>query len=295
MDRYGIPFKKCNRRTLLNVNSIKSEDPVKKNIPVIVTLLSLAIAAGGISFGVRTVSQNTKLRAEAQDLRNQLKAQTIVADQDPADEDAAVVALKEIPNTTNDVTALQEQLAARETELARLRAALEDQRNNDRDPRQSFQDRMAQLKEDDPERYAEMVQRRTERQQQMRYDQATRLATFMNMDTSGMTEEELSSHNLLVQKLSDLWQKTGEFDPENPPDRETMREVFGSIHEIGDLMDQERTVMFRQLGTDVGLTDTDVENFASYVEDIIDATTMRPPRGMRGGWGGGGPPRDGGN
>jgi len=294
--RAGIPLKKCNRTTDSYVYSNKLEEPLKKNIPVIITLLSLAAAAGGVSFGLRTVDQNNKLRAEAQALRNQLEAENIADDHDSAGEDEALVSLKEPGgDATNDVSTLQEQLDARDAELARLRAALEEQRNNDRGPRQSFQDRMAQLKEDDPERYAEMIQRRTERQQQMRYDQATRLATFMNMDTSGMTEEELASHDRLVQKLADLWEKTGEFDPENPPDRETMREVFGSLHEIGDLMDQERTVMFRQLGTDVGLSGADAENFVSYVEDIVNATTLRPPRGMRGGWGGGGPPGGGGN
>jgi len=269
---------------------------VKKNIAVIITLLSLAVAVGGISFGVKVNHKNTELQALLQALQKQINTTHLLTHRDPAGENDAVVALKEGDgNHTNEVSSLLEQLAARDAELARLRAVLEDRQNSDRGPRQSFQDRMAQLKEDDPERYAEMVQRRTERQQQMRYDQATRLATFMNMDTGGMTEEELSNHDLLVQKLSDLWERTGEFDPENPPDREMMREVFGSIHEISSLMDQERAVMFRQLGTDVGLTGTDAENFVSYVEDIVSATTMRPPRGMRGGPGGGGPPGGGGN
>lgn len=259
-----------------------------KKIPLIIAAVSLVAAAGGISFGIKANNEKNAALEKAQALmaQNGTKRQKAAPEEL---ESTPLVALKQVSDlSTNDVAKLQEQLAARDAELERLRAELE-RRRDDRNPRQSFQERMAQMKEEDPERYAEMIQRRTERAEQMRYDQATRLATFMDMDTRGMSEEELANHNALIEKLTALWDVSGEFDPENPPNWEAMREAVGDFREFGAMMDQERSVMLRQLGTDVGLAGTDADEFSAYVQSIIDTTSMRPPRGMRGG------PRGGGN
>ncbi len=257
------------------------EENMNNRIPMIIAVLSLVAAVGGISVGVKASNDKIAAQNEAKTLRDQLNSKNNTTKPAP-ESPTPLVAIKELSSIgTNDVAELQEQLAARDAELARLQAEIESR--NNRGPRQSFQDRMAQLKEEDPERYAEIIKDRADRQQQMRYDQATRLATFVNMDTSDMSEEELANHNLLVEKLSNLWKVTGEFDPETPPNRETMRELFGSFREIGDMMDQERSYMLKQLGADVGLAGEDADNFTAYVEDIIESTSMRPPgRGNRG-------------
>jgi len=249
----------------------------------VISIASVLLAVGGISVGIKATSEKNAALKEAQSLRD---AVVKTADADGAVDSTnapavptPLMALEEIG--TNDVAVLLEQLAARDAELERLRAELE--RRSNRGQRQSFQERMAQLKEEDPERYAEMIQSRTERQQQMRYDQASRLAMFTEVDTSGMTEEQLAIHNQLMEKLAALWDASGEFDPENPPDWRTMRETIGDFRELGEMMDMERSYMFSQLGAEVGLSAADAADFSSYVEEIINATTLRPPRGMRGG------------
>lgn len=265
-----------------------------RKIYTVIAAVSLVVAAGGIGAGVKA---NNAKRAALDELAAMRAQQDGQAGTEASAENGAettLVALKESASiNTNDLAELQEQLAARDAELERLRAAMENRRENQGQPRQSFQERMEQLKQEDPERYAEIVQRRTERQEEMRYDQANRLAAFMNMDTSMMSEEELANHNLLIQKLSEVWDATEAFDPQNPPDREAMRAAFGSMREIGQLMDMERTVMFKQLGTEVGLSASESEEFASYVDSIIETTSLRPPRGMRGDRGA--PPAGGGN
>ena len=254
---------------------------MKKNIPVIITLLSVAVAAGGISFGVRATHQKAKLQEEAQALRDRLDDQSVLPDREPVSEGVTGVALTEFSGReTNDVNALQEQLTARDAELERLRAELADIQTRPR--RESFQDRMNRMKEEDPDRYEEMVKSRTERKEQMRYNQANRLALYMDMDTSSMTPEELVNHNLLVDKLTEVWEKTAEYDPTQPPTRETMHEMFSTLREVNDLMEQERGVMLRQLGKEVGLSGSEAEDFAAYTESIISATTLRSPRGGRG-------------
>ncbi len=257
----------------------------------IILLIAAVAAIGGIATGLTATVKKNATEKELTTLREQLNEQNQPSQAPEKTEAAPLTTLKEVDQLTletNNIAELQEQLAEREAELARLQAELESLRNNQRPPRQSFQERMAQIKEEDPERYAEMVKRNTERHEQMRYDQASRLATLMDLDTSGMSDEELANHSQLVENLSTLWEKSGEFDPENPPDRETMREVFGTLREIGDLMDQERAYMFKQLGADVGLSGTDAEDFSAYIGEILDTTTMWPPRGNRGGRPGGG-------
>jgi hypothetical protein len=262
---------------------------MKKKIPVILTLLSSALAVGGIVFGVIVANEKVLLQKEVQTLRDQLKTREIASDRTSANEESLAAALKPLSTIeTNDISALQQQLAARDAELDELRAELA--RRQERTSRESFQDRMARMKEEEPERYAEMIKRRTERTEQMRYDQASRLAIFLDMDTSTMTPEELENHNLLLEKLNGLWEQTAAFNPEQPPDRETMRAIFESVGDVRALMEQERAVMLRQLGTEVGLSGSDTEDFSSYVEEIISATSLRWPRGGRGGFG---PPRGG--
>lgn len=262
---------------------------MKKNIPLIITLLSLALAVGGIAFGVRAANETAALQKEVQALRDQLKPREIPTDHESANEESKVVALKPVSGMdTNSLSSLSEQLAARDAELEKLRAELA--RRKDRSQRESFQDRMARMKEEEPERYAEMIKRRTERTEQMRYDQANRLAIFLDMDTSSMTPEELANHNLLLEKLNGLWEQTAAFDPEQPPDWETMHAIFESVGDVRSLMEQERTVMLRQLGSEVGLSGSETEDFSSYVEEIISATSLRSPRGGRRGFG---PPRSG--
>ena len=126
-----------------------------------------------------------------------------------------------------------------------------------------------------------------ERQQEISYNLAERTATFMDLDTSRMTEEELANHELLVERMARVWELTNQFeDPEAAPNREVMRELYSEIREVRPLMDQARTVMFKQLGIDVGYKGEDAQDFATHVEDIIDSTTLRMPGG--GGRGGGG-------
>lgn len=146
---------------------------------------------------------------------------------------------------------------------------------------------MARMKEEDPEGYAEMVKTRAERRDAMRYDLAERTASFMELDTAFMTDAERETHELLIEKMANVWALTEQLnDPEQSPNRETMHELFTAINEASPLMDTERSTMFRQLANDLGYDGEEAQAFSSYVEDIISTTTLQPPRGGPGGRGG---------
>ena len=237
---------------------------MKNTNPAIILFLSLAVAAGGIWYGLQAANQES----------GPLREKTVAPAQ--SGNDAADV-------DSDDVITLRQQLADRDAELERLRAELARRPQGTRS--ETFQERMSRMKAEDPARYEELVQRRSERKEEMRYSQAGRLAAFMDLDTSRMTPEELANHNLLLEKLNEIWQKTGDYDPAEPPTRELMLEMYSSLREVSDLMVQERSVMFRQLGSEVGLSAAEAEEFAAYAESIISATTLRLPSSERGPYG----------
>jgi len=249
---------------------------MKKTIPLWIGALCAVAAICGIAFGIAANGRKNAAEQDAARLRKQLAAQ--------AGKAVPTVSMEKTKDPdTNDTALLAAQLAERDAELEHLRKQLEE---NQPKPRESWSERMARMKEEDPEAYAEIIQRRSERQQTLRYDLAERTATFVDADTSFMTEEERANHELLLEKMSNIWKLTDQFqDPEQPPNRESMRELFGAINEARPLLDAERSAMFRQLANDSGYEGEEAAAFAGYAEEIVRATTIQPPRrpGMGGG------------
>lgn len=246
---------------------------MNKNTTSIIVGASALIALVSLVSATSLSSKNKTAKAEILALQEQIvRMEASVPD---AASEPEIVYLTS-NGDTNEVTALKTQLAEKDAQLENV------QSRTNRPPRQreSWEDRIAKMKEEDPEGYAEMVQRRQERQEEMRYDLAERTATFLDLDTSNMTEEERANHDLLVEKMARVWELSDAFqDPEATPDRDTMREMFTTINETRPLMDQERSVMFKQLASEIGYTGDDSAAFAEHIEKIIDATTVQMPRG----------------
>jgi len=254
---------------------------MNRNVTNIVVVVSVVVAVGGITSAMKQSSRNKTANAEISALQEQ------IARMGGNSSGTDAPGSRYIDGDTNEVQALQALLAEKEVELAALTTNIPTTNAPPRQ-RESWEDRMARMKEEDPEGYAEMIQRREERQQEMRYNLAERTATFMDLDTANMTKKELANHELLVEKMARIWELSDKFqDPEAAPDREAMRELFGEVRDVRPLMDQEREIMFKQLGTDLGYGKKDAKAFATHVEEIIDATTIQMPRGGgRGGRGG---------
>ncbi len=252
---------------------------MKQSVSISTTVLSVIIAIGSLSFARKASNQKKAAEQEAKSLRLQVAELSHHPQHTPEPTNLPTNAVQESIEDTNAIVVLQEALPEPEAE-----------RQDERPRRESFEERMAQMKEEDPERYAEMIQRREERQQTLKYNLAERTATFMDLDTTHMTEEERKNHELLVNKMANIWALTDQFqDPEQAPDREAMGALFSEIREARPLMEMERSTMFKQLGTDLGYEGAEAQDFANHVEDIISATTLQMPRGGgRGGRGGGG-------
>ena len=241
--------------------------------PHLLVISSVAglLAIAGLVSALSLSAKNRAAKAEISALQEQIvRMQAFVPDVENIPE---TIYLNESGNT-NKTAMLRAKVAEQEGMLAEL------EMSTNRPPRESFEDRMARMKEEDPEGYAEMIKRREERQSQMRYTLAERTATLLDLDTSRMSAEERANHDLLVEKMARIWELTDVFnDPEAAPDRDAMAELFGMMRDVRPLLQTERALMLKQLGHDLGYEGEDAENFAIHVQNIIDATNLQFPRG----------------
>ena len=255
---------------------------MNRNVTNSIIVVSVVVAVGGITSAMKQSKRYKTANAEISALQEQIAR---MGGKLPG---TGAPGSRHRDGDTNEVQALQALLAEKEVELAALTTNIPTTNAPSRQ-RESWEDRMARMKEEDPEGYAEMIRRREERQQEIRYNLAERTATFMDLDTANMTKKELANHELLVEKMARIWELSDRFqDPEAAPDREAMRELYKEIRDVRPLMDQEREVMFKQLGTELGYEKKDAKAFAAHVEEIIDATTLRMPKGGGSGGRGGG-------
>ncbi len=243
---------------------------MKRNIPIVIAVLSIVIAATGISSAIKATKQRKLAEAESQALRQQIAEMKTRAQGRKTTRTNPIL---DLSKNTNTLVAIQEM-------------AVEPQ--EERPSRESFADRMARMKEEDPEGYEERIQRRTEMREAVKYNMAERTATFMDLDTTNMSDAELETHEQLVMQMGNIWELMDQMEnPEAGSNRETMRELFTQIQEVRPLMEEERATMFRMLGEDIGYEGQDALDFAIHIDEIVSSTIFQMPRGGGGGGRGG--------
>jgi hypothetical protein len=244
----------------------------KQNVLLITIAILIAVGAG-----TAAIKQNEKRKAVETELAS-LKAliDTVQTPSEPT------------PTPTPDTTEM-DQL---KSELARLQETLENTQEKliiyqqqtpeptltQNPERESFADRMARLKEEDPEEYQRIINERQERQKNTQYSLAQRTAIFMDMDTSYMSEAELENHNAFVDALASIFEYSQEFNNSDvQPNRRQMREVWQQVREAQPIVDQQRkTIFMSTFRQDLNMSDTEAEALYSNLEHIMDVTTLAP-------------------
>ena len=244
----------------------------KQNVLLITIAILIAVGAG-----TAAIKQNEKRKAVETELAS-LKAliDTVQTPSEPT------------PTPTPDTTEM-DQL---KSELARLQETLENTQEKliiyqqqtpeptltQNPERESFADRMARLKEENPEEYQRMIDERRERQQNTQYSLAQRTAIFMDMDTSYMSEAELENHNAFVDALASIFEYSQEFNNSDvQPNRRQMREVWQQVREAQPIVDQQRkTIFMSTFRQDLNMSDTEAAALYRNLEHIMDVTTLAP-------------------
>lgn len=141
-------------------------------------------------------------------------------------------------------------------------------------------EQMSKLKHEDPEEYDQVMQRRRVRRKHMRHNLASRTATFMELDTTGLSETELKTHEQLLTIMAELWPLFEVYtDATIPRNRELRSELFNKIAEARPLMEEERYTLLMKLAADLNFDEVEAEIFTEEVLEIIFATSLDIPRG----------------
>lgn len=252
---------------------------MNKNTALVTVSLALLVGIGGASIAASATTKKNVLKEENNALRMQLAALEKLQQRRPRQPSGESTGTT--PAATERITAFnpsEEGSQPEEQVMAREEA---------QPIRESFQDRIARMKEENPQAYEEMNQRRQEFQEKIRYDVAKRTATFMDLDTSRMTPEERATHEQLVNRMGSAWEQMDML--ENPAEisRESIRAAMENAREIRPLLDQERNTMFRLMAEDIGYKGESASAFAAEIDNIISATTFDLSGGGRSGGGGG--------
>jgi chromosome segregation ATPase len=267
-----------------------------KAVPVAAVLL----ATVSIAVAVTIWQENGKLRRMAEDAREAAEA----AANRPAPEPVEIV--KVVP--PKDAIDPQD-LADAEAEVARLKVLIEDKdrriadlskdREAEREQRRAQAQAnggqqdwgarqnawMERLKEEDPERHKEIQDRIANFNKRLKDANMEQSEFFASLDTEAMTEEQLESHNKLVElqakldEINDLMAGA----PENGEDVNALRmDMFMTMREMRPLYESEREVALQDLGQDIGYNQEESKEFANYVDYVYDMTSSSMRRAWHG-------------
>lgn len=199
-----------------------------------------------------------------------------------------------------ELNELRDRLKAKELEISELNAALDNSRleiaqrvaeldkkktsESEKKPDEKSwserqKERQEQWKKDHPEEYAEMQKRRTEFQEKMEGAIAEKSSFLVNLDTSGMSEEELKGHEELLGRIAEGWEVMNNIQKGKFPTREEMGAMHENYEAIRDLYAKERDYVLRETGKDLGYDEKGSAEFSKHMQEIFENTSATLPRG----------------
>ena len=181
------------------------------------------------------------------------------------------------------VAELEKALAERVSERAQKpETPVVEQVREERPRRQSWEDRMAQMKKDDPEQYAEMQKRREEFRQNMEQRARDRADFLDAVDVKSMTDPQRENHEKLLSTVARVNELMAQMGTPGVDTHELRQEMGETVATLGELYSEERRYLFEETAKAVGYQGNEASAFADQMQTIIDNTTM-PGFGMHGG------------
>ena len=185
--------------------------------------------------------------------------------------------------------ALKTQLDNLRAELAKLQAAAEapapEPAAEEQPRRMTRQERMEQLKRENPERYAEMERRRQEFQANMEAFQTRREDFFANLDLELLTPEQQEMHfqytDALAQQQAAIDRMRALDESGETPTEEDRAAIRESFRLVRGLQGAERDALLSAVATSMGLqAGEETEAFVGVIKEVYDFTGMMPPAPM---------------
>lgn len=202
-----------------------------------------------------------------------------------------IITPEDITEFTEGISALETAIAERDAEIGQLqRTSHATPAATAPEPARAQSNWLDNLREEDPERYAEIQARRTEAQQRVRDSFARKAAHFLYRDTATMDDVERAEYEHMLGLLGETWQMAEQLQsPDlNREERwEIRRDVMNNVRTLTPMLEAERDREFYQLAQQLGYDDQRAGEFVDYINDMIEVSTfgsiMRGPRGGGGG------------
>ncbi|MBN1864504.1 MAG: hypothetical protein JW808_06350 [Victivallales bacterium] len=133
------------------------------------------------------------------------------------------------------------------------------------------------LRAADPERYQQIIEHYNAMNERMTSSVEDRLLFFNELDTSGMTVEQLEDHNKLLEKLALMHESIAAARAADDPEliREAMRSQFQNFRDLSSLMEKERDYLIIDAGRMMGFSDEDSRLLRDYVVNAYEITSGR--------------------
>lgn len=144
--------------------------------------------------------------------------------------------------------------------------------------RPDFSERLAQMKKDNPEQYAEWMKRRDEFRTQMAQVTTDRANFLETVDVKNMTPAQRENHEKIVSAVNQFNQLMAlASDPEAEGAHDARHALFETANQLRGLYKEERTYLFEELGRYSGYTGEKAAEFSGYIQMILDNTSMQMP------------------
>lgn len=149
--------------------------------------------------------------------------------------------------------------------------------------------RMAELRKNDPQRYAQITNRFAQMRQRNLNRVQNQLDLLESVDRSRLTKAEQDVHDQYQEAVARREELRELLNPQNEDiTEEQRREAFRELRDLDQqtqrLAESERNTLLTQAARDMGITGTEAAEFAETVSAIYEATQTRG--------GPGGPPRE---
>jgi hypothetical protein len=273
---------------------------LKAGLPALLILATSGAAVHYRMEAVRIQRQMEAATAEAGALRAQLAdasrrpspLSSPSGAADPAGADTMVAAHRRIQE-------LERQLEEQGSRMADLRRDRRPPRDGEApeataaEPRRERRDWMEELREQDPERYAERVQRQEEARQRVQDSFARKAAHFLERDQASMSDAQRADYETMLGLLGDTWQLAERLQDDQTPREERgeiRRELMSNARILRPMLEQERDQQFYELGRRLGYDESGAVQFVDYITEMVEITSFgsiwQGGRGGRGGSGG---------
>lgn len=219
---------------------------------------------------------------------------------DPASDEPEIIHhVQKVARGATDTSGQDKLVASLQAEIADLKEKLKSlglakakaenmktEKPKDERKREGWTERMERMKTEEPEKYAEMQQRREEFKARIEERKLSKQEFLDSVDTATMSDPQQENHERLValtERVNEIMEKMMSGETENKRElRDEMRESFGELKELNS---NERVYLLEETALAVGYEGAEADLFTAHLEDIIENTTLSmpgPPGGGRG-------------